>query len=490
MSKQKTCKVCFAVSECFPYVKTGGLGDVAGSLPKALTEEGCEVRVFLPLYGGIKIIDHGISRYDEISGVEISIGGNVHSFGLWHTKLPESDTDVYFVDCPHYFHRDHPYTNDPDEDERFIFFQIAVMESLQRMGWAPDVIHCNDWQTALIPAMLKTSYSWDRMFDKTATLLSIHNIGYQGMFSKESVAKAGLPAEYYAPYMPFEHNGTFCFMKAGIVYSEIISAVSPTYAHEIQTSELGAGLEGVLQTRSNDIYGVLNGIDEKIWNPKHDAFIPYKYSASQLKSKEKNRTALLSEAELSSTAESALIGIVSRFAPQKGFELLPPVINEIMQLPVQLVVLGSGDSQTEDFFKSLKASYPDRVNVYIGYNNKLSHYITAGSDMFLMPSHYEPCGLKQMYSLKYCTVPIVRKTGGLADTVKDFHEFDEKGNGFSFNDYTPQALYSTLARALDIFRDKKVWKNIQKRGMKEDFSWKHSADLYIELYSKAISMRA
>lgn len=483
-------KVCFAVSECFPYVKTGGLGDVAGSLPKALEKDGCEVRVFLPLYGGIKTLDHGIRKLDEIKGVELAVGDSRHSFDLWHSKLPGSDVNVFFVDCPHYFHRDLPYTNDHDEDERFIFYQLAVIETLQRMKWAPDLIHCNDWQTSLIPAYLKTVYSWDKLFEATATLLSIHNIGYQGIFSKQSVIKSGLPAEHFAPYRPLEHNGSFCFMKAGIVYADIISAVSPTYAHEIQTSELGAGLEGVLQSRSGDIYGVLNGIDEEIWNPKKDKFIPYNYSAAKISNKKKNRAGLLKEAELPDIEGHALIGIVSRFAPQKGFELFPPVIDEIMNLPVQLLVLGSGESSTEDFFRQLKDSYPEKVNTYIGYSNKLSHYITAGCDMFLMPSHYEPCGLNQMYSLKYGTVPIVRKTGGLADTVKDFHEFENEGNGFSFKDYTPQALYSTISRATDIFNDKEVWKKIQVRGMNEDFSWKHSADLYIELYKKAKQKRS
>jgi starch synthase len=470
-------------------VKTGGLGDVAGSLPKALEQEGCEVKVFLPLYGGIRTLDHGIERFDEISGVPLTIGNLQLDFDLWKCKLPGTNVDVHFVDCPHYFHPPHPYTDDADEDERFIFFQLAVIESLQRLKWAPDVIHCNDWQTSLIPVFLKTTYGWDKLFEKTATLLSIHNIGYQGMFSKDSLVKAGLSMDEFAPYKAFEHKGTFCFLKAGIIYSEIISTVSPTYAHEIQTSELGAGLEGVLQTRSRDIYGVLNGIDENIWNPRTDKYIPYRYTTSLLRNKAKNRAALLKEAELPELDGCAVIGIVSRFATQKGFELLPPVINEIMQLPVQFIVLGSGDTKTEDFFSLLKSSYPDRVNAYIGYNNRLSHYITAGSDVFLMPSHYEPCGLNQMYSLNYGTVPIVRKTGGLADTVKDYHEYNEEGNGFSFEDYTPQALYSTLTRALEMFKNKSVWKKLQLRGMKENFTWKHSADLYIDLYNKAIDKK-
>lgn len=479
-------KICFAASECFPYVKTGGLGDVAGTLPKALAESGNDVRIFLPLYSGIKTIEHNLNLITEFQDIPIKIGNNEVKFNVWYGTLPESEVEVYFIDCPVYFHRDMPYTNDPDEAERFILFQRAVIETLQRLKWSPDIIHCNDWQTSLIPVYLKTIYKWDRIFEKTAVLLSVHNIGYQGRFPDKFVLSAGLPFSDYYPESPLELDHSFCFLKAGILYSEIISTVSPTYSKEIQTKEFGAGLEGVLNTRKEDIYGILNGIDTDIWNPQTDKFIPYNYSAKKLKNKILCKKELLKEAGIEYNSGIPTVGIISRFAGQKGFDLLFPVVRELTELNIQLLVLGSGEDETENFFRELAVRFPEKVNTFIGYNNKLAHYITAGCDIFLMPSKYEPCGLNQMYSLNYGTVPVVRKTGGLADTVKDYHEFSQEGNGFSFEDATPFALISTLKRSLDVYSDNKSWKKIMLKGMKEDFSWKHSAGLYMDLYKKAV----
>lgn len=479
-------KIAFAASECFPYVKTGGLGDIIGSLPKAINEEGCEVKLFLPLYGGIKTDEHKLNLLEEYRNIPVTLGLRDLEFNVWYGTLPDSEVEVYFIDCPVYFHRDMPYTNDPDEDERFILFQLAVIETLQRLKWSPDVIHCNDWQTSLIPVYLKTNYKWDKLFENTSVLLSIHNIGYQGRFSSDAIQNAGLSYSEFYPGGPYELDGTFCFLKAGILFSEIITTVSPTYAKEIQTEEFGAGMEGVLSTRKDDLYGVLNGIDTGIWNPKTDKFIPFNYSKRGIKNKVKCKKKLLEEAGIEYNEDIPLIGIVSRFAGQKGFDLLFPVVNELMNLPIQLLVLGSGEDRTEKFFEVLAESFPEKVNTYIGYNNRLAHWITAGCDMFLMPSQYEPCGLNQMYCLNYGTVPIVKKTGGLADTVLDFHEYDEKGNGFTFKDHTSYALYYAIERALNIFKDKKIWKEIVMRGMKEDFSWKHSAKEYMRLYKKAM----
>ena len=477
-------KIGFAASECFPYVKTGGLGDVVGSLPKAIAEDGNEVKLFLPLYGGIKKDQHKLNLLTEFHDIPVLIGNKEVTFNIWYGTLPDSEVEVYFIDCPVYFHREMPYTDDPDEDERFILFQLAAIETMQRLEWSPDVIHCNDWQTSLIPVYIKTNYKWDKLFENTSTLLSIHNIGYRGRFSKNSIFNAGLSYSEYYPGGPYELDNTFCFLKAGILFSEIITTVSPTYAKEIQTEEFGAGMEGVLNTRKEDIYGVLNGIDTNLWSPKTDTFIPNNYSRKKLENKIKCKKELLIEAEIEYDENVPVIGIISRFAGQKGLELLFPIINELMALKFQLVVLGSGDSRTEKFFEELAKKFPEKVNAYIGYSNKLAHWITAGADMFLMPSHYEPCGLNQMYSLNYGTVPVVRKTGGLADTVKDYHEFNEKETGLHLRISIPYALYLTIERALNIFKDKKVWKEIMQRGMKEDFSWKHSADEYLRLYRK------
>jgi len=491
-------KICFAASECFPFVKTGGLGDVVGSLPKEISRMKTggkkkvknDVKIILPLYKGIKTLQYNIVCMEEFGDIPVAIGDKEIKFRIFTSKLPDTEIDVYFADCPEYFHRDMPYTNDPDEDERFILFQKAVIEILQRLKWAPDVIHCNDWQTGLIPVFLNTIYKWDKLFDNTSVLFSVHNIGYQGRFSEKSVFSAGLSYNDFYNCGPLELNGSFCFMKAGILYSEIISTVSKTYAMEIRTPEYGAGMESVLQIRKDDIYGVLNGIDTNIWNPKIDKFIPANYNAKDTSNKIICKKELLREAELVYDENVPVIGIISRFAGQKGFELLFPVINELMQLPLQLIVLGSGDEKSEKFFEQLAMSFPHKVNTYIGYNNKLAHYITAGSDMFLMPSIYEPCGLNQMYSLNYGTVPIVRNTGGLADTVIDFHKDELNGNGFSFDEQSPAALYTAILRAVEVFGDKNTWEKIMQRGMKIDFSWKHSAKEYMELYKKAVEKKS
>ncbi len=478
-------RIAFASSECVPFVKTGGLADVAGSLPKALMEAGCEVKVFLPLYNSIDVKKHKLIFASELADIPIQIGEKTVTFNVWYGRLSGSAAEIYLIDCPLYYHRGSVYTNDLDEDERFILFQHAVLHILQRFNWAPDVLHCNDWQTGLLPAYLKLSYSWDTLFKETACLFSIHNIGYQGRFPRDTVSKAGLSFDHYYPTGPLEFNDSFSFLKTGIVYSEIISTVSETYALEIQTPAYGAGMEKVLAGRKADLAGILNGIDTQDWNPRTDALIPFHFSAARPGNKKMNKQALLKQVNLPFDNEVPVIGIVSRLTKQKGMELLLPVIHEVMKLPVQFVALGSGDPQLEAFFRWAAATYPTRFASYIGFNNELAHLITAGADMFLMPSLYEPCGLNQMYSLNYGTVPIVRKTGGLNDTVKDFHDFQQLGNGFSFNDPTPYALLTTISRALTIFKIKGSWKAIMKRGMTQDFSWQASAGRYLELYKQA-----
>ena len=478
-------KIAFATSECVPYVKTGGLADVGGALPKALAQAGCEVKVFLPLYGSISTLDHELILAEELRNIQVRIGSQLVAVNIWYGKLPQSQVAVYFIDCPHYYHRRQPYTNDPDEDERFILLQHTVIQILQRYNWAPDIVHCNDWHTGLLPALLKLNYNWDHLFSATACILSIHNIGYQGRFGRESVGKAGLPYDQYYPGGPLEFDDSFCFLKTGIMYSEIISTVSETYAHEIQTAAYGAGMEGVLAARSSDLSGILNGIDTEVWNPQKDKLIPHRYSARSLARKKKNKQALLEQAKLPFDEDVAVLGIVTRLTKQKGIELLQPIIHEVMQLPLQIVALGSGEKELEDFLKWAALTYKDKFSACIGYDNELAHLITAGADMFLMPSLYEPCGLNQMYSLNYGTVPIVRKTGGLADTVKDYHEYYGEGNGLAFNDFTPHALYLTILRARDLFQNKQTWHEIMQRGMRQDFSWQASAKRYIELYKKA-----
>lgn len=478
-------KICFATSECVPYVKTGGLADVSGSLPKALAELGHEVKVFLPLYQSIKTTELGLHFSDDLQEMSVQIGEKVIPFYAWHGTLPGSNVDVHFIECAHYYHRKHVYTEDDDEDERFIFFQHAVFQILQRYHWAPDIIHANDWQCALLPVLLKMKYHWDALFSRTATLLTIHNIGYQGRFSSEAIGKADLFYDQFYPGGPYEFHGSFSFLKTGLLFAEMISTVSPTYAKEIQTKEYGAGLEGVLASRRADMQGILNGIDTDIWSPEVDAYIQHHYAHESIEKKTLNKRDLLESVGLPFHEDVPVIGIISRFTGQKGFDLLRPVMHAALQMPVQFVILGSGETQLEDFFRFAAQSFPEKVWTYIGFNNELSHRVTAGSDIFLMPSLYEPCGLNQMYSLNYGTVPIVRKTGGLADTVMDYHEFEGAGNGFSFHDKSPEALMNAIARAVLLYSQKDEWRTIMLRGMKTDFTWKHSAKQYEMLYEEA-----
>jgi starch synthase len=486
-------KIAFVSTEIVPFAKTGGLADVSGSLPRELVKLGCNIKLFMPKYFIVDENLHGLKYNWDIGEMPIRINGVIRSVHVHQSKLPDSDLDVYFIDCPHYFHRYRIYTDDFDEDERFILFSKAVIETLQRLQWIPDVVHCNDWQTGLIPLLLKDNYGWDKVFDNTGTLLSIHNIGYQGMFSKSVLNSAEIRSDLFYPSGPIEQDGGVSFMKAGISFSDIINTVSNTYAHEILTAEFGAGLEKVLKQREEDLFGILNGVDYDVWSPETDKHLPFNYSINDLGGKLKNKKFLLEHFDIPFNKDVPLIGIVSRMVLQKGFDIFADAINDLMNLEANWIILGSGEDKFEDLFRRLSNQLPGKVGSYIGYNNELSHLIEAGADMLLMPSRYEPCGLNQIYSLKYGTVPIVRKTGGLADTVKDWDEenyygFDH-GNGFSFYDYTGYALYKTVERAVNTFKHKEVWKKIQTNGMSLDFSWERSAEKYLELYRLAKEKR-
>lgn len=481
-------KICFVSSESDPFVKTGGLADVSGSLPIALENLGCELKLFLPYYDLIDSNRFNIKPIDGLKNIKTKIGDKTIEFNLYTCKLQNTSIDVFFIDCPGYFHRKKVYTNDADEDERFILFQNAVLISLQLLDWAPDVIHCNDWQTGLIPAYLKKNYSADGFFSKTVSVFSIHNIAYQGLFDKSSFLKANFPKDDFQPFGPFELYDKFCFIKAGISFAEIVTTVSQTYAEEIQTPELGCGLEGVLVNRKDNLYGIINGINNKVWNPALDKLIPQNYSFSTFADKVKNKKLFLEKAKLEFNENTPLLGIVSRFAWQKGFELFEPIMEKLLLNNLQIVVLGEGEKKYEDYFENISSKYPEKIKAFVEYNNDIAHQITAASDIFLMPSKYEPCGLNQMYSLQYGTVPVVRKTGGLADTVKDIYEYPETGNGFNFIDIDPGQFYDAIIRALNCFKNKTTWMKIVQNGMHEDFSWNNSAKKYLDIYKKAVNI--
>ena len=487
-------KIAFVSSEVFPFAKAGGLADVAGALPKDISRLGHEVKVFMPKYNFIDEDKFGLSYCWDIGEIPVRVNGTLRFVHLHQSKLPESDVEINFIDCPHYFFRGQIYTNDQDEDERFILFSKGVIEVLQRLKWAPDVIHCNDWQTGLLPLFVKDNYLWDRLFDKTSFIFTIHNIGYQGIFSSKTLFSAEISEELFFPGGPVEMFGNVNFMKAGIMYSEIINTVSPTYAKEILTPEYGAGLENILKSRQSDLYGILNGVDYETWDPENDKLIPFRYNRDYLSGKTKNKKYLLDRFKIKFDENIPLIGIISRLVSQKGFDLVMEVIHQLMNLEAQWVILGSGEDKYEQMFNSVSHNFPDRVAVYIGYNNEISHLVEAAADIFLMPSLYEPCGLNQIYSLRYGTVPVVRKTGGLNDTVADWHEEKfagkETGTGFTFRDYTGHALYSAIIRAIDTFHDKPVWKTIQKNGMQKTYSWQNAAKSYVDLYNKTKQIKS
>lgn len=482
-------KVAFVSSEVFPFAKTGGLADVSGSLPIELAKLGHEVKVFMPKYNIFSEADHGLHYQWDIGGIPVRVNGNVFHVHVHTAVLPGSNVEIYFVDCPYYFHRFALYTHDSDEDERFILFSKGVIEILQRLRWAPDIVHCNDWQTALIPILLKDNYGWDKLFENTATVFTIHNIAYQGNFPKDAFHKAEIDYKYFLNGGIGEYYDGVNFLKTAIYTADVLNTVSETYAQELLTSEYGAGMESFLAERKNDFFGILNGVDYNIWNPETDKHLPFNYSLNDFSGKQKNKKYLLEHLGLTYNQNVPVIGIVSRLVSQKGFDIFAYIVNQLVELPAQWVILGSGEKKYEDLLRNVADKNPQSFYAYIGFNNELSHLIEAGADIFLMPSHFEPCGLNQIYSLKYGTVPVVRKTGGLADTVHDWNELLEKGletgTGYSFDEYSGPALLKTVERAIKDFKSKEVWKKIQINGMSKDYSWKKSAEKYDELYKKA-----
>jgi len=492
--RREKLKILIVSPEVVPFAKTGGLADVAGALPKALASLGHEVKVMLP---GYKMVDEKKFSLKEIplNLPEIPLGEKKEKIDLKSSRLENSDVEYLFLVNDYYFGRDELY-KDPetgfdykDNDERFILFARGTLEILKSTGWQPDVVHCNDWQSALIPAYLRTVYAGDPFFKNTVTVFSIHNIAYQGNFPKDTFKKIGVKEELYYPTSPFEYWGNCSFLKIGISYADVLNTVSEQYMVEIQSSnEFGYGMEGILRTRSDDLYGVLNGIDYQDWNPEIDELIPFNYSPDDLSGKEKNKKHLLKLSGLPVTRKQIpLIGMISRLADQKGFDLLAEIKDDLMKLDLKLVILGTGEKKYHDLLTGLAKRYPKRLRVNLVFDNKLAHLIEAGADMFLMPSRYEPCGLNQLYSLKYGTVPIVRETGGLADTIQDYDPETKEGTGFVFKDYHPEELLAAIKRALEVYKEKEKWKKLMLSGMQKDFSWEASAKKYVQLYGKALA---
>jgi len=474
-------RILFVASEGLPFSKTGGLADVVEALPKALVAQGHEVAVVLPRYRSTQI------KNIIIKSLTVPMGTALRFPAIADGARP-GGVQYFFVDDAEYFDRDQLYgmagRDYPDNAERFAEFARAAIE-LAKQLWLPDVIHCHDWQSALVPVLLRTAYSSDPQVSSIPVVFTIHNMGYHGLFARDVLARIGLPDSLFR-IEALEFFGHVNYLKGGLVFSDYLTTVSRKYAQEIQTTEYGHGLDGVVRTRADRLIGILNGMDYSVWNPEVDSLIAARYSAKDLSEKQVCKRDLLEQFQLpEENLARPVIGIVSRFADQKGFDLLAQVADALMEEDIAIVALGSGEAKHERTFKELSQQFPRRLAVKIAYDNTLAHKIEAGADIFLMPSRYEPCGLNQIYSLRYGTVPVVRATGGLDDTIEPFDPTSGQGTGFKFSEYVGPALLAALREALAAYGDKTAWRRLHTNGMAKDFSWNASALEYGRLYDLA-----
>ncbi|MBC7975303.1 MAG: glycogen synthase [Myxococcales bacterium] len=479
--------ILYLTSEVARYAKTGGLADVSAALPQYLRRAGHDVRMFMPYYS--RVDDKGATLEVVLRDIEIRLGRHRYEVTIVRAERP-GDAPVHLVHCPALYQRPSIYSSDADEHLRFLVLTRAALETCGRMQFSPDVIHANDWQAALAPLTLRVRYAWDRLFARTRTLLAIHNLNYQGTFRSDTLADTGLADAAHLFHQDQLREGRINHLLHGILYADGICTVSPTYAHEIQTPEHGANLDPFLRMRSSTVVGILNGVDYNEWSPAADKLIPARFSAGDLAGKAVNKAALCQRFQIPHVEGVPVIGIVSRLAGQKGFGLLEDVMPQLLRRHrIQLVVLGSGEPRFEQLFADLAGAFPRQVGFYRGFSNELAHLIEAGSDMFLMPSIYEPCGLNQMYSLRYGTVPIVHKTGGLADTVQLWDPSDRSGTGIVFDHHTADGVRWAIEAALSIYRDPGAWRALVANGMAQNFSWDVQGKLYEELYRRLAELR-
>ena len=475
-------RIAYLTSELAPWAKTGGLGDVSAALPPELQKLGHEVRVFLPLYARVRV---AAAPGPALERAVLRLGALRIEYGVAIARLPGTDLDVWLIDCPPLYERPGIYTQDDDEHLRFLTLTCAALDSCRRSEWTPDIVHAHDWQTALAPLYLKSVYRGATAFARTRTVLTIHNLGYQGVFGAEVKEDLGLGEAEGLLHQDDLRAGRLGFLKSGLAYADALSTVSPTYAREIQTERYGMGLDGVLRQRARDLVGILNGIDVAEWNPRTDKHLTSHYSEKSLGRKETNKEKLLASLGLEYAKRVPVVGIVSRLTAQKGIELLESVIPEVMgETDLRFVALGSGEPRLEHMLQTIQQRFPGRACFFRGFNEALAHQIEAGADLFLMPSLYEPCGLNQMYSMRYGTAPVVRATGGLADTVHPFDPATGEGTGFVFEHYTQDGLRWALRRGLQVYGDARAWRKLQTNGMAVDFSWTTSARRYQELYER------
>jgi starch synthase len=482
-------RILYIASEVFPFSKTGGLADVAATLPKALVHFGHEVKIVTPKYAKVNEGQWNLKRQSTVS---IKLAGKVFPFAFWVGRLPDSPVEVVFLDNDDLFNRTEIYQDQgrdySDNLIRFAAFSRAVLEIPKQFDWYPDVLHGNDWQTALTFAYLKAHFAGHPRFAKVGTLFTIHNLGYQGIFPGDDFVKLGLPPEFFLP-SALEFYGNVNLLKAGLIFSGILNTVSPTYRQEIQTPELGYGLDGILRMRTHDLYAILNGVDYDLWDPMHDKYIQHTYNPKDLKGKQICKEALQKECQLP-VLNVPLLGMISRLSMQKGVDLVLEILDELMMLDLQLVVQGVGDLNIQRDLEEASRRHAQKFSFIPTHDESSAHRIQAGSDLILMPSRYEPCGLNHLYSLRYGTIPIVRKTGGLADTVTDAlpsHLASGEATGFVFVGATGHSLLTTARLALNMYHQRRYWKRLIKKAMAAEFSWNRSARAYEDLYVRAVA---
>jgi starch synthase len=480
-------RIAFAASECVPFSKTGGLADVVGALPRAVAALGHDVSVYVPRYRQTHLSDPKV----VVESITVPFDDQ-YRFCSIVSGGKQTGVTQYFVEYPAFFNREGLYGTSvgdyPDNAERFTLFSRAVLEASKILG-VPDIFHCHDWQSALVPILLRTQYAEDPAFRESSSVFTIHNMGYQGLFPADTLPLLMLPWDLFT-ISKMEFFGNVNFLKGALVYSDFVTTVSRKYSQEIQTTEFGFGLEGVLHERAATVSGILNGVDYDEWSPLNDKFIAARYSPQDLRGKIQCKQDLLATFGMADAdLKLPVIGIVSRFAAQKGFDLMSQIMERLAMENMIVVALGAGDKSYEEMFLRLNRQFPKKIAIKIAYDNALAHKIEAGSDMFLMPSRYEPSGLNQIYSLKYGTVPIVRATGGLDETVENWDAKTGRGTGFKFYDYSGEALLLTIRNALKVFRDQATWQQIMRNGMSKDFSWKTSAKEYVRVYERVRQMR-
>jgi starch synthase len=481
--------VLFLSPEVVPFAKSGGLADVAGSLPIALKRLGLDVRLVLPFY---RIIREGNYEVRPIlKKLEVPLGKENFRTNVLETQL-RPGVPVYLIEREDLYDRPNLYGTPGgdyyDNLERFSFFAHAALRLTEALSFKPHVVHCHDWQTGLVPALIKGPYGDIPTLSGVTSVFTIHNLGYQGLFPEEKFPVTGLPKTEFFHAEGLEYWGKLSLLKAGINFSEAITTVSPTYAKEIQTSEYGMGMEGILRRRSAWLHGILNGVDYTYWDPAHDSHLPAKYSPEDLAGKARCKASLIKKLNLDpSLTERPLMAMISRLDAQKGLDLLVQILDDVLELDIGLVVLGSGDEEIQEAIQRAADRHPGQVGLSIGFIEPLAHEIMAGVDIFLIPSRYEPCGLTQMYALKYGTVPVVRATGGLDDTIVPYDAKTKKGNGFKFSTYGTDAFLGAIRQALHLYTDSDAWKELITNNMREDFSWDRSARSYLKLYRSVVN---